>query len=42
MNYQPPMVEDRQSIDAPFVLGGTYILSPTWTDEPDGNEQVGA
>jgi hypothetical protein len=38
MSYESPMVEQRQPIDAPFVLGGTYVLSPTWTDAPEGEE----
>jgi hypothetical protein len=27
------MIEQRDPIGAPFVLGATYNLSPTWTDE---------
>jgi hypothetical protein len=33
MNYSPPAVETQEPIGTPFVLGPTYTISPTWTDE---------
>jgi hypothetical protein len=38
MFYDSPMIEQREPIGAPFVLGGTYVLSPTWTDAPEPEE----
>jgi hypothetical protein len=33
MIYVPPALKQREPIGAPFVLGNSYIVSPTWTDE---------
>jgi hypothetical protein len=33
MNYAAPALEQRQPICAPFILGNSYVVSPTWTDE---------
>jgi hypothetical protein len=38
MFYDSPMIEQREPIGAPFVLGGTYVLSPTWTDATESEE----
>jgi hypothetical protein len=34
------MVEKRDPVGAPFVLGGVYTLSPTWTDASDSEDQA--
>jgi len=38
VNYQAPAIEQRESIDRPFVLGITYV-TPTWTKQPDKNDR---
>jgi hypothetical protein len=40
--YEAPAVENRQPIAEPFVLGTTYVLSPTWTDQPDEDDRSGS
>jgi hypothetical protein len=40
MFYETPVIEKRDQIGAPFVLGGSYVLSPTWTDADDGDQET--
>jgi hypothetical protein len=38
MVYEAPAVEQREPIGVPFVVGSKYVLSPTWTDQPDDDK----
>ena len=38
MIYEAPALEQREPIGVPFVLGGKYVISPMWTDEPDEDD----
>jgi hypothetical protein len=33
MSYTSPAVETQEPIGTPFVLGQTYTVSPSWTEE---------